>query len=66
MMMPEKYVKIDSIEKIFKEACDECLSTCIEFDGFFADCSECIFNGVKENVFKLPVYDIEDLIEKNK
>ena len=42
------------IEKAINDACDECKDACIEFDGFFADCNQCIFHGVKKALIDTP------------
>ena len=42
------------IEKAINDACAECKEACIEFDGFFADCNQCIFQAVKKALVEAP------------
>lgn len=47
-------IEKNTIEKAINDACDECKDACIEFDGFFADCNQCIFQGVKKAFIDAP------------
>lgn len=42
------------IKKAINDACAECKEACIEFDGFFADCDQCIFHDVKKALVNAP------------
>ena len=47
---------IDStiIERAMTKACNECRESCIEFDGFYADCENCIFCDVVKALHDAP------------
>ena len=43
-------VEKETVRKAFAEACQECRDACDEFDGFYADCNQCLLHGVKEKL----------------
>ena len=43
-------VEKEAVRKAFAEACQECRDACEEFDGFYADCNQCLLHGVKEKL----------------
>lgn len=43
-------VEKETVRQAFVEACQECRDTCEEFDGFYADCNQCLLHGVKEKL----------------
>ena len=47
-------IEKDVIEKAINDACAECKEACIEFDGFFADCDQCILHDVKKALLAAP------------
>lgn len=48
------YIEKSVIEKAINDACAECRDACIEFDGFLADCDQCIFRDVKKALVDAP------------
>ena len=49
-----RLIDFDRIEAIMKNACDECKESSMEFDGFYADCGQCLLNGVKKDLMFAP------------
>lgn len=49
-----RLIDADAIADIFNMACAECKESCMEFDGVYADCDNCIFFGVKESFLNAP------------
>lgn len=43
-------VEKETVKKAFAGACQECRDSCEEFDGFYADCNQCLLHGVKEKL----------------
>ena len=54
----KKYIDFDAIQELFDKACAECRDTCEEFDGFYADCDQCILHGVIEKAKLIPPADV--------
>ena len=42
------------IEKAINDACAECEEMCLEFDGFYADCDNCVLSFVKKALTDAP------------
>ena len=40
------------------DACSECMETCEEFDGIYADCHQCMLESVKLKLRDLPAADV--------
>ena len=49
-----RLIDFDRIEAIMKNACDECKESSMEFDGFYADCGQCLLDGVKKALMSAP------------
>lgn len=56
--MADEYIKRQYVEAAQYDACRECRETCEEFDGFYADCNQCLLYGVIEKVKEIPAADI--------
>lgn len=54
----KKCIERDAALKIVFDACAECMSTCEEFDGIYADCHQCPLEGVKLKLRDLPAADV--------
>lgn len=48
--MPSEYYLKDHVIEALDDACKECQDACIEFDGFMADCNQCLLNGAKQKI----------------
>ena len=53
-----KYIDRAEVESLFSAACAECRDSCEEFDGFYADCNQCLLHGVKEKLATIPAADV--------
>lgn len=43
--MEKEYIEREAVNKLLKDACDECRDACEEFDGIYADCNQCIIDA---------------------
>ena len=57
-----EYIERDAVNKLLKLACDECRETCEEFDGFYADCNQCIMHSVVKGVPAIPAADVREVV----
>ena len=48
------YIKRDLVVKAMLKACGECRDSCIDVDGIFPDCHNCLLNDVKEALPGIP------------
>ena len=53
-----EYIERDAAKKLIDNACAECREACEEFDGFYADCNQCLLHGVKNKLPHLPAADV--------
>lgn len=44
------------------DACAECMDACEEFDGIYADCNQCMLEGVKLKLRDLPAADVRPVV----
>ena len=56
------YIERDVALQIVFVACAECISTCEEFDGIYADCHQCPLEGVKLKLRDLPFADVRPVV----
>ena len=56
--MTSDYIGREAVERLVSDACEECREACLEFDGIYADCHQCIFERVKDGVPKIPTADV--------
>lgn len=57
-----EYIEREAVNKLLKAACDECRETCEEFDGFYADCNQCIMHSVVKGVPAIPAADVRPVV----
>lgn len=55
-------IERDAALQIVFDACTECMSTCEEFDGIYADCHQCPLEGVKLKLRDLPSADVRPVV----
>lgn len=60
--MAKKYIDAEAVNKLLKDACDECRDACEEFDGIYADCNQCIMHGVVKGLPGIPAADVEEVV----
>ena len=53
-----EYIDREAVERLVSDACKECREACLEFDGIYADCHQCLFERVKDGVPKIPAADV--------
>lgn len=53
-----EYIRRDEALQFVFDACTECMTSCEEFDGIYADCNQCMLENVK---LKLRDADASDL-----
>lgn len=53
-----EYIEREAVNKLLKDACDECRDACEEFDGIYADCNQCIMHGVVKGLPGIPAADV--------
>ena len=58
----DEYIKRETVNKLLKAACDECRDTCEEFDGFYADCNQCIMHSVVKGVPAIPAANVRPVV----
>ncbi len=57
-----EYIECAEVESLFSAACAECREGCEEFDGFYADCNQCLLHGVKEKLATIPAADVRPVV----
>ncbi len=57
-----KYIDQAEVTSLFSAACAECRDSCEEFDGFYADCNQCLLHGVKEKLATIPAADVRPVV----
>lgn len=55
--MPE-YIEQETALQFVFDACAECMDACEEFDGIYADCNQCMLEGVKLKLRDLHTADV--------
>ena len=58
----KEYIEREAVNKLLKDACDECRDACEEFDGIYADCNQCIMHGVVKGLQKIPAADVAPVV----
>lgn len=53
-----EYIEREALKKKIDNACDECRQSCLEFDGIFADCSQCILQDIQS----IPAADVRPVV----
>lgn len=53
-----EYIEKEAVERLVSNVCEECREACLEFDGIYADCHQCLFERVKDGVPKIPAADV--------
>lgn len=53
-----EYIEREAALQFVFDACAECMETCEEFDGFYADCHQCMLEGVKLKLRDLKTADV--------
>ena len=53
-----EYIERQNVEAAQYDACRECREACEEFDGFYADCNQCLLHSVIEKVKEIPAADV--------
>ena len=56
------YISSEAVTTLFARACGECKEACEEFDGFYADCNQCLLHGVLKAFAKLPAADVRPVV----
>lgn len=59
--MPE-YIDRAEVASLISAACAECRDSCEEFDGFYADCNQCLLHGVREKLQTIPAADVRPVV----
>ena len=57
-MAKKEYIERDAALQFVFDACAECMDACEEFDGIYADCNQCMLEGVKLKLRDLPAADV--------
>lgn len=58
----EEYIKrSDALQFVF-DACAECMKSCEEFDGIYADCNLCMLEGVKLKLRDMGSSDVSSIV----
>ena len=56
------YISREAVTTLFARACGECKEACEEFDGFYADCNQCLLHGVLKAFADLPAADVRPVV----
>lgn len=56
------YISRKAVTTLFARACGECKEACEEFDGFYADCNQCLLHGVLKAFADLPAADVRPVV----
>lgn len=52
------HISREAATTLFARACGECKEACEEFDGFYADCNQCLLHGVLKEFAAIPAADV--------
>ena len=61
-MAEKKYIEREAALQFVFDACAECMDACEEFDGIYADCNQCMLEGVKLKLRDLPAADVRPVV----
>lgn len=61
-MAEKEYIEREAATTLFARACGECKEACEEFDGFYADCNQCLLHGVLKEFATLPAADVRHVV----
>ena len=59
--MPE-YIEREAVQQAFSKSCQECHDSCIEFDGIYPDCEQCLLHSVKKALLALSAADVAPVV----
>lgn len=54
----DEFVKRKTMLQFVLDACHECRDSCEEFDGIYADCNQCMLNGIERKLLDVPAADV--------
>ena len=57
-----EYISREAALQFVFDACAECMDACEEFDGIYADCNQCMLEGVKLKLRDLPAADVRPVV----
>ena len=57
-----EYIEREAALQFVFDACAECMDACEEFDGIYADCNQCMLEGVKLKLRDLHVADVRPVV----
>lgn len=60
--MADEYIEREAATTLFARACGECKEACEEFDGFYADCNQCLLHGVLKEFAAIPAADVAPVV----
>ena len=60
-----EYIEREAVTAILAHVCCECKEACEEFDGFYADCEQCMVHGIIKATVELPTADVR-LVKRGK
>lgn len=58
-----EYIDREAALQFVFDACAECMDACVEFDGIYADCNQCMLEGVKLKLRDLPAADVRPVVQ---
>ena len=61
-MAEKEYTSREAVTTLFARACGECKEACEEFDGFYADCNQCLLHGVLKEFASIPAADVRPVV----
>ena len=61
-MAEKEYIEREAALQFVFDACSECMDACEEFDGIYADCNQCMLEGVKLKLRDLPAADVRPVV----
>lgn len=54
-----EYISKELVKSTLGDACVECIDMCVEFDGIYPDCNQCLLHGkVIEKIISIPAADV--------
>jgi len=57
-----EYIEREAITTLFARGCGECKEACEEFDGFYADCNQCLLHGVLKEFAAIPAANVRPVV----
>ena len=55
------YISREAVLQVFAAKCGDCADSCLEFDGFMADCSQCLMDGAIKTIKSIPAADVREV-----